>query len=74
MSKLWYPKIDKDKCIKCGNCVANCKRGVYDQTKAPNPFVTNPDNCFEGCTGCSKKCPVGAISYVDLRSEVTNGK
>jgi len=29
----WYPKIDKNKCIKCGMCM-NCGKSVYDWTKA----------------------------------------
>lgn len=69
---LWYPVIDKEKCIKCGNCVSNCNRGVYDKNEFPKPEVIKPENCYVGCTGCARKCPVGAITYVDLRNEVKN--
>lgn len=72
IKSLWYPVIDESKCIKCGNCVANCKRGVYDKDKFPTPIVKHPENCFVGCTGCARKCPVGAITYVDLRNEVNS--
>lgn len=36
----------------------------YDKSKAPVPVVINPDNCIDHCHGCGKKCPHGAITYV----------
>ncbi|NCA66903.1 MAG: ferredoxin family protein [Clostridia bacterium] len=62
MSKTWYPMIDYEKCIECGACIAKCKNGVYDK-QSTLPIVVNPDNCIQGCTGCGKLCPVGAIEY-----------
>ena len=63
MSKTWYPVIDLEKCIQCMNCVEFCPNGVYKE-KEGSPFVTNPENCPQGCKGCSKQCPTNAIEYV----------
>ncbi len=62
MSIKWYPIIDYDKCIKCGNCYSKCKKNVYE-VKDGAPIVKNPDNCVEGCKGCGGFCPTDAISY-----------
>ncbi len=62
MAKNWYPIINKDRCIKCGACIKKCKNNVYDKT-SNIPIVLNKDNCIEGCQGCSKLCPVKAITY-----------
>lgn len=62
MSKKWYPIVDKEKCKECLICVNFCKNSVYD-IQDSKAVVVNPDNCVEGCHGCSKKCSAGAISY-----------
>ena len=62
MSKTWYPMINYEKCIECGECIRKCPHGVYDKT-AVTPKVVNPDNCIQGCKGCGKRCPAGAIEY-----------
>jgi len=62
MSKTWYPMINYEKCIECGACIAKCSHGVYDKTSAL-PLVIAPDSCIQGCTGCGRLCPVGAIEY-----------
>ena len=50
--------IDKEKCIGCGACVADCPVEaitINDEGKA----VINPEKCI-GCGTCSAVCPVGA--------------
>ena len=74
MSKRWYPVIDYDKCINCGQCIEKCKRNVYKRENNEKPIVVNPENCSEGCEGCKIKCPVGAIEYIDTRKENYNEK
>lgn len=64
MAKNWYPVIDILTCAECGVCVAKCKHGVYDKSKAPIPVVVNPNGCLDHCHGCGNKCPNGAITYV----------
>ncbi len=63
MALNWYPIIDEDKCILCGNCVNFCKNGVYFKENKDKPIVLNPENCILNCQGCGRKCPVGAITY-----------
>lgn len=63
MSKTYYPVINYDLCIECGACVNKCTHDVYEKgTNSPNVVLV--DGCVDGCTGCQKLCPVGAIDYV----------
>lgn len=62
MAKNWYPVIDDALCVECGACTDKCAKGVYEEGTMP-PVVVNPDNCSFGCNGCSKLCPVDAITY-----------
>lgn len=56
--------IDHSKCINCGKCHTVCPvkpvKAIID-TLAPRPKLVINENC-KGCTICSKKCPVTAIS------------
>lgn len=63
MAKKWYPVIDYETCVECGACVKKCSHGVYE-SGTMRPHVVVPDACLEGCHGCQKLCPTGAISYV----------
>ena len=63
MSKMWYPVINKEKCIDCMECIKKCSHGVYE-VKNGDPYVANPDNCVQNCHGCQKICPTEAIEYV----------
>lgn len=63
MSKTWYPVIDYSLCKECGDCLNKCKHGVYEE-KEKCPVVVYPDGCVQGCHGCQKLCPTGAIKYV----------
>ena len=59
-----YPKIDLDKCVKCGRCVISCYDGAHqamewdEEKRTP---LCNEDKCV-GCLLCSLVCPVHAIS------------
>lgn len=72
MSKKWYPIIDYEKCVGCGQCYRKCKKDVYKMEKGEKPMVINPENCTEGCSGCKNICPVGAIEYIDTRKQTSN--
>ncbi len=63
MSKKWYPVIDVENCIECGACINKCTHEVYDK-ESSFPKVVNPEGCIDGCTGCQKLCPTGAIEYI----------
>lgn len=63
MAKNWYPITDKDKCVKCYECVNFCTHEVFAIGEDGYPEVVNPDNCVEFCRGCSKICDSHAIGY-----------
>ncbi|MFN2340027.1 MAG: ferredoxin family protein [Halanaerobium sp.] len=63
MAENWYPIIDKEKCIKCHNCIDFCPHGVFEVDDEGYPEVVNPLNCVEFCRGCLNACDEGAISY-----------
>ncbi|MFA6778050.1 MAG: 4Fe-4S binding protein, partial [Bacilli bacterium] len=50
--------INPDICIKCGECVKNCK---FD---AINDYIIDSLKC-EGCSVCKFVCPVEAIQMFD---------
>ncbi|MEM4490569.1 MAG: 4Fe-4S dicluster domain-containing protein [Desulfurococcaceae archaeon] len=55
-----FTKLDKAKCIKCGECVNACPYGAVFQ----NPFDKTPLIC-DLCDGkpiCVSKCPTNALS------------
>ncbi len=54
------PKIDEEKCIKCGKCSEFCKENALIFIKGRVPIVL-PERC-SGCKVCKLVCPVGAIS------------
>ena len=70
-------KIDGNKCIGCGNCIAHCipnqvylgrtTSGEFTLINGPTRMVVNGHNhVLESCTGCTqciidKVCPFGAI-------------
>lgn len=62
MSKSWYPVINYENCIECGNCIGMCQHGVYKKDME-KPMVIYPEGCIEGCHGCQSQCPAEAITY-----------
>lgn len=63
MSKTWYPVIDYEVCKECGACFNKCKHRVYKK-EGNRPVVVFTEGCIEGCRGCQKLCPTGAIQYI----------
>ncbi|MFW6117770.1 MAG: 4Fe-4S dicluster domain-containing protein [Thermoproteota archaeon] len=62
----WYPTIDREKCISCGNCVDFCHKGVQEFVEEQGEeevVVKKPYNCVVSCTGCEDQCPVEAITF-----------
>lgn len=52
------PKIDLDKCIKCGQCKVSC---VYEAIEIADNLTIDNDKCF-GCGLCVTKCPKKALT------------
>ncbi|MGC8777784.1 MAG: RnfABCDGE type electron transport complex subunit B [Candidatus Caldatribacteriaceae bacterium] len=81
------PRIDREKCTGCGKCVAECPQGVlalFPSTervlsacvsKDPGKLVRQA--CSRGCIKCQlcvKVCPEKAITLVEERIRIDEGK
>jgi len=53
---MW--SIDRDKCLRCGACVAVCPKLALELSE--HGIENNIDLCIE-CGICEKMCPVKAI-------------
>lgn len=62
MAQNWYPIINAELCTNCETCVHFCPHNVF-VSGDDYPLVVRPENCVEFCRGCSKACPVEAITY-----------
>ena len=69
---LFQMRVDKTKCIKCGECAKACKMDV-EVTKSPNHA-----ECIR-CGMCTRACSTGAVGYRwgfgtgTYRKDVNNG-
>ena len=52
--------IDRNQCVQCGLCRANCRFEAISADYAVDGYAC------EGCGVCEKICPVGAISLVPI--------
>jgi ferredoxin len=52
-------KIDKSKCISCGQCEAMCPVGAPHM--GDGAYEIDPAKCIS-CGTCAENCPVEAIS------------
>lgn len=57
---IFFPKIDNDKCTKCGICRQACYRHAILQM--PKDYPTVFEHMCSGCQTCSRLCPNDAIS------------
>ena len=54
------PKVDPEKCIRCGHCAAVCPMGSID----PSDITQYTGICIK-CGACEKGCPKGARFFDD---------
>jgi len=62
----WLPTIDTHKCTGCKACFEFCCRSVY-QIEDGTAKIENPYNCLASCSNCQSVCPVGAISFPNMK-------
>ncbi len=55
-------RIDKGKCVRCGQCALVCPGGLIVQDEEKKAYIKYPKDCW-GCAACLKECKVGAIKY-----------
>ena len=60
--RTYKPRIDLDKCIKCGQCWMVCPDACIFQRKQDGKYEINHTYC-KGCLLCEKICPVKAIDH-----------
>lgn len=61
-------KIDEEKCIRCGLCVADCPAGVLADANPPVIVPEHEERCIR-CQHCMAVCPTGALSIFRLKPE-----
>lgn len=62
--KANFPKLNKNKCIKCGKCVRNCRSNAIFQ--APGQYPVFIRELCSGCGLCWNICPQGAIEIEEV--------
>lgn len=69
----WFPVIDYDRCVHCGQCLEFCLFGVYEADPAGKVRVTNPAGCKTNCPACARICPQIAILFPKVADSPING-
>jgi len=65
-------KVDKEKCIKCRDCINNCPTKNIEYSKEERKIIFK-DKCVT-CMRCSYICPTNAINIGMLEKVKVNGK
>ena len=58
---VFRPRIDGDRCVKCGLCAKACDKGVIEAT-AGKSVVVDSSMCV-ACFKCKGSCRKGALSW-----------
>ncbi len=59
MTDNWMPRIDRQKCIGCGDCIAACPTNALGRV-AGKAALVRPSACTY-CIACEPICPTDAI-------------
>jgi len=59
-------QIDEERCIQCGECVADCPAGVISLKEYP--VITDEEGCIR-CQHCLAVCPTGAVSILGINPD-----
>jgi len=62
--------IDKDKCIRCGECAADCASGIIKLNDYPAILPEDESKCIE-CQHCLAVCKPGALSIFGKNPEAS---
>ena len=65
----WFPVIDYDRCVHCGQCLNFCLFGVYERDDSNRVVVANPARCKDNCPACARMCPHVAIVFPKIAEE-----
>jgi len=57
--RAFSPKVDQEKCTRCGNCQTYCPEGTVLLTE--DEGVIFDYRYCKGCGVCANECPVEAI-------------
>ena len=61
-------KIDKEKCIHCGQCTRDCISNIIEFDDEKIPYITDENKCIK-CQHCLAICPTGALSIMNKNPE-----
>ncbi len=59
----WFPVIDYDRCVGCGQCMDFCLFGVYERDDEGRVVAAHPEKCKTNCPACARVCPEAAIIF-----------